>query len=281
MDGERHWRPDGPERGRVALLHGVAASSATWWRIGQGLAARGWSVVALDLPGHGATPRLDRPLDLDVLVSGVVDRLPVPVDLLVGHSLGAVTALAAAARHPGVARALVLEDPPGPTTADPLLVADGIAADTRTVRTDRARLIRRERDANPRWLPQDVEHSVDGIAALDAAAVVAGLRGPLRWDPVALLARVDVPVLVLAAPDGPGQFSGRGSAEPPARVSRDAKFTDDAGSALRGRDRAAVRALLPDDRFVVLDGRHCLHRDLPEQWLDAVSAFADRRMRTG
>jgi pimeloyl-ACP methyl ester carboxylesterase len=255
------WEPDGPERGAVALLHGLAASAATWWRIGPALASRGWRAAALDLPGHGAMPTLDRPLDLDVLVAGVVDRLPRPVDLLAGHSLGAIVALSVVLRHAEAARALVLEDPPGPATADPLQVAEGIATDSRMVQSAREQLVRREREANPRWLPQDVEYAVDGIAALDTAAVVAGLRGPLRWDPAALLASVDVPVLVLAAPDGPGAF------------------TDDAGSALRGTDRAAVRALVPDDRFVVLDGRHCLHRDLPAQWLDEVGAFAQSAVR--
>lgn len=250
------WQPDGPARGRVVLLHGVAALAATWWRIGPGLASQGWQVTALDLPGHGKMPRLDGALDLDGLATGVVERVSWPVDLLIGHSLGAVVALEVAHRRPDVARALVLEDPPGPTT-DPLAVADGIAADAATVHSDREQLILRERTANPRWQPEDVEHAVDGIAALDASAVVAGLRGPLRWDPIALLSSTDVPVLVLAAPDAPGRFA------------------DDGGSALRGEDRAAVRAMVPHDRFVVLDGRHCLHRDMPDRWLGEVTAFAD------
>jgi hypothetical protein len=59
--------------------------------------------------------------------------------------------------------------------------------------------------------PEDVEHAVDGIATADAAAVVAGLRGPLRWDPAALLRLVRVPALVLAATDAPpGSFSTDG-----------------------------------------------------------------------
>jgi pimeloyl-ACP methyl ester carboxylesterase len=244
----------------VVLLHGVAALAATWWRIGPGLASHGWRATALDLPGHGKMPRLDGPLDLDALVAGVVDRLSSPVDLLIGHSLGAVVALEVAHRYPDVARAMVLEDPPG-QSSDPIAVAHGIAADANAVHSDRERLIRREREANPRWKPEDVEYAVDGIAALDTSAVVAGLRGPLRWDPAALLASADVPVLVLAAPDAPGSF------------------TDDGGSALRGEDRAAVRATLPDDRFVVLDGGHCLHRDVPQQWLNEVIAFSEQALR--
>jgi alpha-beta hydrolase superfamily lysophospholipase len=57
-----HWDPDGPARGRVALLHGMMSTAATWWRIGPALAAMGWSVDALDLPGHGDWPRPARPL---------------------------------------------------------------------------------------------------------------------------------------------------------------------------------------------------------------------------
>ncbi|HSO53127.1 MAG TPA: serine hydrolase [Actinomycetes bacterium] len=53
------------------------------------------------------------------------------------------------------------------------------------------------------------------------------------------------------------------------------------GSALYGPDREAVRALLPPDRFVVLDGGHCLHRDLLGRWLEVVGAFADTVLGAG
>ncbi len=151
MPQQLQWDPGRPARGRVVLLHGMTSQAATWWRIGPALAARGWQAVALDLPGHGAMPRLARPLDLDTLVEGVAERLPGPVDLLVGHSLGAIVALALAGRQPATARALVLEDPPGPCGADPAALADTLAADAALVRADRDRLLRRERDANPRW----------------------------------------------------------------------------------------------------------------------------------
>ena len=44
---------------------------------------------------------------------GVAARLDGPVDLLVGHSLGAIVALGLLARDPDAARAVVLEEPPG------------------------------------------------------------------------------------------------------------------------------------------------------------------------
>ena len=69
-------------------------------------------------------------------------------------------------------------------------------------------------------------------------------------------ARVEVPTLVLAAPDAPGRFP----LEP--------------GSALRGADRAAVRGALAPGRFVEIDGSHCLHRDDAARWLEVVDGFA-------
>ena len=85
------WDAVGAPRGTAVLLHGVTASAQTWWRIGPALAALGWQTSAVDLPGHGEAPRLDGPADLGAVAAAVA--LPDRVDLLVGHSLGAVTAL--------------------------------------------------------------------------------------------------------------------------------------------------------------------------------------------
>ncbi len=124
------------------------------------------------------------------------------------------------------------------------------------MRSDRAPLVAREREANPRWDPGDVERSVRGIEEADSDAIAAALNGPLRWDLSALLGGVDVPTLVLAAPDAPGCFPL------------------DPGSALRGADRQIVRAALAAGRFVEFEGGHCLHRDDAQRWLDVVDGFA-------
>jgi pimeloyl-ACP methyl ester carboxylesterase len=250
------WEPEGEARGSVALVHGVMALAETWWRIGPALAARGWRVAAVDLPGHGGDVRGDGAPDLDALVDGVAARLDGPVDLLVGHSLGAIVALGLIGRNPGATRAVVLEEPPGLGAIDLGALAAVIVHDAAAVRVDRAPLVARERDANPRWDPGDVERSVRGIEEADSDAIVAALNGPLRWDLSALLAGVDAPTLVLAAPDAPG------------------RFPLDERSALRGADRAAVRGGLAPERFVEIEGGHCLHRDDPQRWLEAVDGFA-------
>lgn len=240
----------------MVLLHGVMSSAATWWRIGPALAARGWLAEALDLPAHGDSPRLGQPLTLEALAEGVASQLTAPADVLAGHSLGAIIALALTVRHQMPARALILEDPPATAVATDPALAEGIARDAALARTDRGVLVQRERQANPRWLDGDVERSVDAIAAADAAAITSGLRGPLRWNLPGLAAASPVPMLLLAAPSGPGSFPASG------------------GSALKEPDRARMRDTLPAGRFIILDGRHCLHRDQPERWVTETHSFA-------
>jgi pimeloyl-ACP methyl ester carboxylesterase len=257
-------RAAGGRRGTVVLLHGMMSLSGTWWRVGPALAGRGWEVRALDLAGHGSSARLDGPLTIDDLVGGVVSQLVGPVDLLVGHSLGAISALFVAARHPGLVGAVVLEDPPGGAGVDPEVLADGIESDAQLVRTDRDRLLRGCARDNPGWAPSDIEHDVEGIARAQVPALAAGLRGGhWSWDLPALVADAPVPVLLLAAPESAGPF---GQAP---------------GSALSGEVRRAVRALLPAGRFVELPGGHALHRDQPGRWLAEVTAFADAVLPRG
>jgi pimeloyl-ACP methyl ester carboxylesterase len=265
--GERRWRPEGTARGTAVLLHGMMSLGATWWQIGPALAADGWDVRALDMAGHGDAPPIAGPLTVDALVGRLTSAVTEPVDLLIGHSLGAVTAITAAERDPALARAIVLEDPPGGRRVDPAVLAEGIEQDSATAREDRERLVRRSRTTNPRWADTDVEEDVHGIEVADVPMIAAGLRGGLRkWDVSALVGRVSsagVPVLVLAAAESGGTFG-----EPP-------------GSALTDEARAGVRAALPASRFLELPGGHCVHRDHPDLWLAAVRAFADEVIPAG
>lgn len=111
LAGER-WDGD-PDRMPVVLLHGGGQTRHSWKRTGNRLAARGRMVLALDARGHGDSewhPEGDYTMDgfvADLLV--VVATLP-RSPLLVGASLGGMTALLAAGEHPGVARGLVLVD---------------------------------------------------------------------------------------------------------------------------------------------------------------------------
>jgi pimeloyl-ACP methyl ester carboxylesterase len=109
--GER-WRPATTSRGTVVLLHGSGQTHHAWRRTCVRLSADGWDCIALDTRGHGESswaPGGDYSLDglsADLLaVVRTLDDRPV----LVGASLGGMTALVAEADH-HVASRLVLVD---------------------------------------------------------------------------------------------------------------------------------------------------------------------------
>ena len=91
------------------LLHGSMADCSTWWRVGPSLADHGYRVIALDLPGHGASPA-NPGASVESHAAAVLSSAPNEVDLAVGHSLGGVV-LAASVSRLRPAHAVYLDAP--------------------------------------------------------------------------------------------------------------------------------------------------------------------------
>ena len=171
----------------ILFLHGLGASGETWSTVLDELADR-YTVVAIDLPGHGRSPVPEDPaaytrdaalaaIDevLAALAAGGVGGAPV----LVGHSLGGYLSLAHAATRPGVARGVVVLNT-GPGYRDP---------DKREQWNDRTR-----RNAHRFGVP----------------ARVANLN--LQHDSVVMdrLAEMSVPTLVLAGDADRAEYASAG-----------------------------------------------------------------------
>jgi len=96
---------------RLVLLHGGAQNAHTWDTV---LVALGVPAIAVDLPGHGHSGwRRDgayTPANLADEVAVAIEQLAADADVVVGMSLGGMTALQLAARHPELVRRLVLVD---------------------------------------------------------------------------------------------------------------------------------------------------------------------------
>ena len=94
----------------VVFIHGALHDHSVWTLPARWFAHHGYSVLALDLPGHARS--LGAPLpSIEALadwVLAVLDAAGVARAALVGHSMGSLIALEAAARAPERATALVM-----------------------------------------------------------------------------------------------------------------------------------------------------------------------------
>jgi len=117
----------------IVLVHGLATTGSIWRRVAPTL-ARSRSVVAIDVPGFGASDPAGPGFKLHAVAQRIRDGLaqagvPEPYDL-VGHSMGGAVALTLATAYPESVRGLVLVSPAGlAPVPGPLAAAVGRAAE--------------------------------------------------------------------------------------------------------------------------------------------------------
>ena len=119
--GTRELVPGAPT---VVFVHGAANDHSVWALQSRYFAYHGRNVLALDLPGHGASEG-----DPHESVEAIADWLPAFLDAagigkaaLVGHSLGSLAVLEAAARHPARVERVALLGPAVPMAVSEALL---------------------------------------------------------------------------------------------------------------------------------------------------------------
>ena len=250
--------PAGVDPPPIALLvHGITGWSRTWWRVGPALAGRGWQALALDLRGHGNSPPIGSMATADSLAADIAETLDSleldGVDVLIGHSLGAAVGMELAHSRPGLARRLVLEDPPGQTRADDLEFQRNLEREVRAARREPEAEVRRELAENPRWLEEDARQDVEGRALCDLDGILASLGANTGVRAPELAPKLQTPALYLIA--------------------------DPERSALGNQRQALIESLPPGSVAIEFDSGHTIHRDRFEdytatvvEWLCAAAA---------
>lgn len=117
-------KPFDATRPTVVFLHGVLNDHSVWGLQTRYFAHHGWSVLAVDLPGHcrseGEPPKsVEEAADF---VLALLDAAGVQKAALVGHSFGALVALEAAARASGRVTQLALVGVAFPMQVSPALL---------------------------------------------------------------------------------------------------------------------------------------------------------------
>ena len=177
---------------RTALLiHGIMSDHRAWHRVSGELVEHGFRVIAVDLAGHGGSPRARRYSPstwADDVVETVTPLLTGRPDVVMGHSLGGLVASLVADRL--APRAAIYVDPafafPRGIRGVVMKLVFALAP-----RPRRSALVR----WNPKWAAADVEIELATLADWDKRTILGMADSRLLVPP----ARVVMPSLVVLA----------------------------------------------------------------------------------
>lgn len=253
-----HVEVDGDEGAApLVMLHGITMSGRTWeWVVGD-LTDR-YRVIRLDFRGHGRSDRAPGAYEPSDYVSDAVavcEQVAGAPCLVVGHSLGGMTAAALTQQRPDLVRAVVLEDPPlgSPArTLDDNSLLNGFSLMRESVPRLQAQQI-----------PQDVLAGILAKAPSPAGPLFGDLLFPDALDAMAeTMLQLDATVLdgVVAGRMNPAYDPERGIPLPALVVGADPKSPD---AVVRPADVERLRAISPHvDVQVVAGASHLLHDEL-------------------
>ncbi|HXL32569.1 MAG TPA: alpha/beta hydrolase [Bradyrhizobium sp.] len=115
----------------IVLLHGAGFDHSSWALHSRWFAHHGYNVLAPDLPGHGRSSGAALPAISDMAdwTAALIEAAGAARARLVGHSMGSLIALEAAARHPAKVSALSLIGTAATMTVGPDLLKAAEAND--------------------------------------------------------------------------------------------------------------------------------------------------------
>lgn len=108
-----HYLRTGGDKPPVVLLHGLLMNGSCWTPLARAL-EKEYDVIMPDARGHGNSSAPDQGYSYDILAIDVlrlIDALNLTNPILLGHSMGGMTAAVAASQSPKRLRGLILADP--------------------------------------------------------------------------------------------------------------------------------------------------------------------------
>ena len=240
-----HWGRPSAEN-KALMVHGLGSSAATCWRVMEALAEQGWSATAVDLRGHGSSPRASTYAitDLATDLEATTPEGATTWDLVIGHSIGAAAAVVAISRKPSWARRLVLIDPA-------LSLDDSVR--NQVLENQRLGHLHQSVDdvraLNPHWHPLDWELKVQANRSASLFALEHAVFDNDPWDVTEYAHKVSVPTHVLGG-------------------------ERELGSMFCGDYATDMLAANENFSYEVIEGAgHSVHRDKPAETMTALLAF--------
>ena len=264
---------EGPLDGRpVILLHGLTDDRRSYAPVVEQLAAR-YRLLAVDLRGHGESshaPRY-RAVDYAADVADLVRALVSGPAVIVGHSLGGLTAACLAGRHAEFVSGLFLEDPP-------LFEGDAARRATSPAASRFPALVARLRDMHDKRLGVDAFVELVGATPSPYGGTMAERLSParlrirgdamMRCDPATIEAAISGDAWIDYEPTAP-------LSAPVTVLRADPEF----GAVFLPDNATTFAAAVPHAKIILVAGvGHSIHGDhagLP-QYLRALNAFLDQ-----
>lgn len=258
-DGLRlHYTRTGGAKPPLVLAHGVTDDGLCWSRVAADLAPD-YDVVMVDARGHGRSDAPEGGYDPGQQaadLAAVIAALGLQKPAILGHSMGAATALVLAGTYPDLPGAILLEDPPAWWT--PWFdSADGEArrAEMRTrflglKEKSRETLLADQRAEQPDWDESELQPWADAKQRFSPKVLeVIAQDNPRRVDWAAILPRITCPALLIMS-------------------------DPDLGGIVDDQSAAALKALVPQLEIAHVAGAgHNIRRDQFVRYMDVVRGF--------
>ena len=240
-----HWGQEDATR-KALVVHGLGSSAATTWQVSEALAEAGWSATAVDLRGHGLAPRASR-YRIDDFAEDLASTSPEgggSWDVVIGHSIGAASAVMAAHRSSSWTTRLILLDP---------ALELGEATKNQVLENQRQGHLHQGvedvRQANLHWHPLDVELKVQAHKQASLFALEHAVFDNDPWNVTQEATSLAIPALVIGADPSEGSM-----------------FCNDYATRM-------VEAN-PNMTYRIIEGAgHSVHRDKPRETLDAILSY--------
>jgi pimeloyl-ACP methyl ester carboxylesterase len=203
-----HYYRSGGSKPPFVLLHGITDDGLCWSPVAEVLSGE-YDVIMVDLRGHGMSEAPDEGYDLVTMaieLSSLITDLGLENPVVIGHSLGAVTALTLASLTPDLPLAIVLEDPPAfwrirpPSTEEADHRAEMLMWVNDLKRKTRDELLEMARSENPVWSEAELEPWADSKHRFSPK--ITQLMDPQEIVPAdfpTLLGQITCPVFLITA----------------------------------------------------------------------------------
>lgn len=253
-----HYYRTGGDKPPLVLAHGITDDGMCWSPIAEVL-AYDFDVIMVDARGHGKS---DAPEDgytlqnLGVELAGVVQALKLDQPILLGHSMGAITALVAAGLYPSMPRAILLEDPPpfwmsaAGTSRDENFKIGFVTWINSIKQKTREELLSECREQNPAWSEAEIEPWINSKHRV-SPKVTALIDPPdmISIDLPNLFKKITCPTLFISAESSRGAASSE-------------------------TDIAQIKTLIPHMQVTHINGAgHNIRREQFARYFESIQTF--------